>query len=73
VIVQKDPAPVEDTVDYVKDSFHEELENVRSIPHKYHMKIFSVVSMPKWAEMTFSNQQLKIVAYTKLVMIMDLH
>jgi hypothetical protein len=36
------------------------------------MKILQKISMPKWAEKTFSNQQLGMKVYMKLIMIMEL-
>jgi exonuclease III len=73
VIVLNVHAPTEDKIDYVKDSFYEELEHVFDKFPKYHMKIllgdFNVkVGREDIFRPTIGNE-----SYTKLVMIMELH
>jgi hypothetical protein len=56
----------------MKESFYEELERVFDKFPKYHIKIMLADLMPKKVGKTFSNQQLGVKVYTKLVMIMEL-
>jgi hypothetical protein len=47
IIVLNVHALTEDNTDYVKDSFHEELEHIFDKFPKYHIKILLGISMPK--------------------------
>jgi endonuclease III-like uncharacterized protein len=71
IIVLNVLAPTEDKTDDVKDSFYEELERVFDKFQKYHMKIVLGDFNAKVGRKTFLNLQLRMNAYTKLVMIME--
>jgi hypothetical protein len=71
VIVLNVHAPTEDKTDDVKGSFYEELERVFDKFPKYHKKIQLGDFNAKVAR-TFSNRQLGMKVYTKLVMITEL-
>jgi hypothetical protein len=72
VIVLKVHAPAEYTIDDVKDSFYEELERVFDKFPKHHMKILLGDFNAKVCSEMFSNQQLGMKVYRKLLMIMEL-
>jgi hypothetical protein len=72
IIVLNVPAPTQDKCDDTKNSFHEEIERVLDQFPQYHMKIFEEISMQTWVRKTFSNRQLEMTVYTKLVMVMGL-
>jgi hypothetical protein len=61
-----------DKIDDVKDSFYEEFERVFDKFLKYGMKDLLGDFLPKLVGETFSNQQLRMKVYAKLVMIMKL-
>jgi hypothetical protein len=65
-------APTEDEIDGMKESFCEELERVFEKFPKYHMKNLLGDMNVKVGREGFSNQQLGMRIYTKLVMIMVL-
>jgi hypothetical protein len=65
-------APTEDKIDDVMDSFYEELERVLDKFPKNHMKILLGDFNAKVGSDMFSNQQLRLKVYTKLVMLMEL-
>jgi hypothetical protein len=64
--------PKEDKMDYVKDRFYEELEQVFDKFPKYPMKILIGDFCAKVGREDILNQQLGIRVCTKLVMIMEL-
>ena len=65
-------APSEEKSDDSKDSFYEELEQVFNHFHMYHMKIVLGGFNAKFGERIFSNQQLEMRVYIRIVMIMVL-
>ena len=71
IIVLNVHAPSEDKSDDSKDSFYEELEQVFDHFPRYH-KILSGDFNEKWGERIFSNRQLGMRVYIKIVMIMEL-
>jgi hypothetical protein len=65
-------APSEEKSDDSKDSFYEELGHVFDNFSTYHMEILLKILMQKCGERIFSNRQLGMEVYTRLVMIMVL-
>jgi hypothetical protein len=72
IVVLNVHAPTEGKIDYVKDTFYEELERVLDKLPKYHMKILLGDFNAKVDGETFLNRQLEMKVYTKLVMTMEL-
>ena len=72
IIVVNVHAPSEEKSDESNDSFYEELEQVFEHFPKYHMKILLGDLTQKWGERIFSNRQLGMRAYIRIVMIMVL-
>jgi hypothetical protein len=65
-------APTDDKIYDKTVSFYKELEHVFDKFPKYHMNILLGDFNAKVGRETFSNQQLGMRVYTKLVMIMEL-
>jgi hypothetical protein len=55
-----------------KDSFYEELEQLFDHCPQYHMKILLEISMQNGGERIFSNRQLGMRVYIRIVMMMVL-
>jgi hypothetical protein len=70
ITVLKVHAPREDKIDDVKEMFYEEPEYVFSKFLKYHMKILLGDFNAKVGSKDISNQQLGMIVYIKLVMIL---
>ena len=62
----------EDKSDDSKDSFYEELEQVFVYFPRYHMKSLLGDFNANWGERIFSNRQLGVRVYIRIVMIMEL-
>jgi hypothetical protein len=71
IIVLNIRAPTEDKTDDMKDGFYKELERVFHKYPKYHVKLLLGDFSDRVDRKTFSNQQLGMRVYTKLVMIME--
>jgi len=72
IIVMNVHAPSEEKSDDSKDSFYEDLEQVFHHFPKYHMKILFGDFNAKVGERIFSNRQLGMRVYIRIVMIMEL-
>ena len=72
IIVLNVHAPNEEKSDDPRDSFYEELEQVFDLLPKYHMKILLRDFIAKWGKRMFSNLQLGMRVYIRIVMIMVL-
>jgi len=72
VIVLKVRAPSEEKSDHSKYSFNEELEQAFDDFPKYQMKIILGYLMQKMGERIFSNRELGMRVYNRIVMIMVL-
>jgi len=70
IIVLNVHAPSGEKSDESKDSFYEELG--RSPPPSTIQKFYSEILMQKWGERIFSNQQLGMRVFIRVVMIMVL-
>ena len=70
IIVLNTHAPSEEKIGDSKDSIYEELEDVFGHFPKYRMKILLRDFNRKWVERLFTNRQLGMRVYIKLVMIM---
>ena len=71
VIVLNVHTPSEDKSDDSKDSLYEELEQGFDHFPRYHMKILLGILMRKWGERIFSNRQLGMRVYIRIIMIME--
>jgi inorganic pyrophosphatase len=71
IIVLNVHASTEDQIDDMEERFYGELEHVFEKYPKYHVKILLGDFSAKIGK-SFSNQQLGMRVYTKLVMIMEL-
>jgi hypothetical protein len=65
-------APTENKIDYVNDSFYEQLERMFDKFPKYQTKMLLADFSAKVGKEDFSNGQLKMRIYMKLLMIMNL-
>jgi len=72
IIVVNVHAPSEEKSDESKDSFYEELEQVFDHFHKYRMKILLGDFNAKVGKRIFSNRQLGMRVYIRVVIIMVL-
>jgi hypothetical protein len=64
-------APNEDKIDYIKDRYYEELEQVFDKFSKYHIKILLGDFNAKVCRKDILSQLLEMRVYMKLVMIME--
>jgi hypothetical protein len=60
----------EEKCDDSKEDFNEELEEVCHHFPRYHMNIIVGDFMQKWVERIFSNRQVRIKLYNRVLMIM---
>ena len=72
ILVLIEHASSDEKTDYSRDSFYEELDQVFDNFSKYHMKILLGDFNAKVGERIFSNRQLGMRVYIRIVMIMVL-